>query len=174
MPKIVPGIIVFLVLLAIVACLYLAWRARSRRDAVLVPAGVPSGFSPAASVTALYVATTEKDAPLERLAIRGLAFRARAGLRVADSGVAIDVPGETPVFIPAPDLNGVETATWAIDRVVEEDGLVRVGWNLPQGRSVDSYFRIQDTADQASVIDAITGILKTPPAPTSTESENNQ
>ncbi|MFW8746211.1 hypothetical protein, partial [Mesorhizobium japonicum] len=65
-----------------------------------------------------YVATTRADAPLDRIAVHGLGFRARAELTVADTGIRLDIAGEEPAFIPAADLVGVGRATWPIDRAV--------------------------------------------------------
>jgi hypothetical protein len=144
----------------------LAWRRRSRRDAGL---SAPAGDAPEGAVvrfrsTGLYVATTRHDQPLERLAIRGLAFRSRADVTVTDRGLALDLTGQPRVFLAVGALVSVGQATVAIDRVVERDGLVRLAWTTPEGDVVDSYLRPQDVSARA-LSDAIADILPTTSTP---------
>jgi hypothetical protein len=158
----IPTVIVIVVLLGVFALMALSWRRRSRRDAAL-DAGYDAPVDPGrelASVPALYVATTPRDAPLERLAIRGLGFRSRATLRVTESGLWMLLVGEDGVFVPADAIDLLAPATWTIDRVVETDGLLVVGWRVSAGDDttgtpVDSYFRIVDQAHRGQVTDAI-------------------
>ncbi|GAB3125619.1 PH-like domain-containing protein [Glaciibacter psychrotolerans] len=200
MDKLIPGVIVVVVLLGLLALMWRSWMRRSRRDAALT-AGYPAPLSGTADTTSvraeapvLYVATTPRGEPLERLAIRNLAFRARATLRVTGPGVsAVDraiapgltiVPtGEEPVYVPAEAIELVTEATWAIDRAVETGGLLLVGWRLAAteagpngpatgGASVDSYFRITDPADRGRIVDALRSIAPGASSPDlSTESE---
>ncbi len=146
-----------------------AWLRRRRRDAGLhAPYGeAPDDAATTATFTGLYVATTRRDAPLERLAIRGLAFRSRVDITVTDRGVALDLTGQPRIFLPVTAISGVAQATVAIDRVVEKDGLVRVTW--PAGDTpVDTYLRAQDASARA-LTDAIAAILPAPASsPTST------
>lgn len=139
-----------------------AWWRRSRRDKGL---RAPFGEAPADAVTlriheALYVATTRRGEPLERLAIRGLGFRSRVTLTVTDAGVALDLTGQPRMFISRDRITAVAQATVAIDRVVERDGLVRLTWRLDDQTTVDTYLRPQDASARA-VADEI-GTLTTP------------
>jgi hypothetical protein len=152
-------VITVAVLLSLLGLMLRSWRRRSRRDAAL-PAGYPLPVDAAlelASAAVLYVATTLRARPLERLNIPGLGFRARARLTVTDAGVVLALAGEEAVFIPASAIAVLEDATVAIDRVVETDGLLLLGWRLPgtDSQIVDSYFRILDPSDRVSVNDAI-------------------
>lgn len=145
------------VLLALLAW---AWWRRMRRDAGLTP---PIGQAPADAVTVaahevLYVATTRHGEPLERLAIRGLGFRSRAGLTVTTAGVALDLTGQPGIFLPTARITDVAQATVAIDRVVEKDGLVRIAWRVDRDTVVDSYLRPQN-ASAREVCDQIAGLL---------------
>lgn len=169
MDRSVPALIIAVVLLGVFALMLRSWRRRSRRDAAL-GAGYPHPAGPGhqlASVTALYVATTPRDLPLERLAIRGLGFRSTATLTVTDAGVWMLLAGEDGIFIPADAIDLLAPATWTIDRVVETDGLLVLGWRLAgadadadgqAARAVDSYFRIVNPDDRRRVSDAITSI----------------
>ncbi|TFB55590.1 hypothetical protein [Cryobacterium tagatosivorans] len=171
MDRVAPTVVVVVVLLGIVALMWRSWRARTRRDAGLA-AGHPGTGADApviASAPVLYVATTPRARPLERLAIRGLGFRARARLTVTAAGVDLSLAGEEPVFIPAAAIELLTPATMTIDRVVETDGLLLLGWRLhrPENApapkpgediSVDSYFRIPDPIDRDRITDAIRSI----------------
>lgn len=169
MDRIGPGLIVAAVLAAILAVMWFAWRARVRRDAGLVVPEVPEGYVPASSVDVLYVATTEGGRPLERLAIRGLGFRARAVLSIAPSGLVLAIPGERPAFIGASVLTSVGATNVAIDRVVESDGLIRLAWSI-DGTPCDSYVRVVD-ADQPAVIADLQRLIR-PRTAAPTESES--
>jgi hypothetical protein len=136
-----------IVFLAVVLLLMvLGWRARKRRQSVLgEPQHPPADLGTSlGQFPGLYVATTIGGEPLDRVAVRGLGFRARTTVGVSTAGVLIPVAGQRDTFIPATDLTGVERATWTIDRVVETGGLVVVRWIL-DGTAVDSYFRVEDS-----------------------------
>jgi len=166
MDRSIPAIITALFLLGILVLMWRSWQRRSRRDRVLT-AGypLPVGEASSADVVVLataetyYVATTPRDAPLERLAIPGLSFRARAAVTVTEQGVTIDLDGNAPLFVPGDAIDAVGAAQIAIDRVVETDGLVRLSWRLnapsTDRRAVDSFFRIIDPNDRARLVDSI-------------------
>jgi hypothetical protein len=176
----VATIITVLVLLGILALMLRSWRRRSTRDAGL-PAGYPSPTEPGrelASAASLYVATTPRDAPLERLAIPGLGFRARGGVSVTEHGVLLELAGSPALFIPAAAVERVTDATWAIDRAVEPGGLLLLGWRLAPSSSapsspdpdstaapasVDSYFRFSDPADRTAISEAIRSLAPSAP-----------
>lgn len=153
-------LVIVLVAVALLALGVWAWMRRARRDRGLTApvAEVPEGAATIAVFPALYVATTRHGEPLERLAIRGLAFRSRADVTVTDAGVALDLTGRPRVFLRADRIEGTGQATVAIDRVVEPDGLARLSWRLDDGTVVDSYLRPQDASARAFV-GAIGGIL---------------
>jgi hypothetical protein len=160
--------VILLVTVAVLGLLLWVWRRRTRRDAApLVHAGeLPLDAHVRASFDALYVATTRVDAPLERIAAPGLAFRSRAALTVADEGLQIGLTGQEP-FVLTPDrITAVGQSTVAIDRVVETGGLTRLTWRTDAGTTVDTYFRPQDASARA-LADVVAGIL--PPNQTGTD-----
>lgn len=144
----------------IIALAVIAWWRRTRRDAgIAAPVGeAPEAAKDLSTFRTLYVATTKHDEPLERLAMRGLAFRSRADVTVTDAGVALDLTGKPRIFLTKERIDSVGQATVAIDRVVEKDGLVRLSWRLDDGTIVDSYLRPQDASARA-LAEAIAGIL---------------
>ena len=178
----VATVITLIVLLLVLALMLRSWRRRTRRDADL-PAGYPQPESTGrelASAAALYVATTPRDLPLERLTIPGLGFRARGGVSVTEQGVLLELAGSPSLFIPADAIELIGDATWAIDRAVEPGGLLLLGWRLnrPAGTkagtaagtdtvidptSVDTYFRFSDPADRRAISEAVTSITARTP-----------
>jgi hypothetical protein len=139
-------VLIALVIVAVVALVFAllarSWRARRRRQSDLGdPASPPVDFGvPEFSDDLLYVATTRANAPLDRITVAGLGFRARAVVSTAPSGIVLDLAGRGPVFIPKAAILGVGRATWTIDRVVDADGLIFVRWVLGT-TELDSYLR---------------------------------
>ncbi|MHC2999928.1 PH-like domain-containing protein [Microbacterium sp. HJ5] len=146
--------------LSLIALGVWAWARRSRRDrGIQAPVGeAPAGATTTAVFPVLYVATTRGGEPLERLAIRGLAYRSRADLTVTDAGLALDLTGQPRVFLASARIADVDQSTVTIDRVVERDGLVRLSWRLDDGTVVDTYLRPQEASARA-VADAVSGLL---------------
>lgn len=158
MDKTIPTVIVVAIIVVALVGMYFGWRARQRRQAGLpVPLAAPGDLGEVLQTAeGLYVATTVAGEPLERIAVRGLGYRARAGITVATTGVVLALRGEAPAFIPIADLRRVDRATWAIDESVETGGLLLVGWTLG-ATDLDSYLRIDGTAEP--IIGAIGRLL---------------
>jgi hypothetical protein len=163
--KLLPTLGILAVVVIVLALAIVGWRRRVRRDS-----GAGGGYStpgtlsaPLAEAAALYVATTKAGQHLERLALPGLAYRGKATIAVRPEGVAIAVTGETPVFIPAAVVSGVGAASVAIDRAVERDGLLRLGWTTSGGAAADTYFRVVDPAGRAQLAAAIEQIVPDQP-----------
>ncbi|PZE77175.1 MULTISPECIES: hypothetical protein [unclassified Curtobacterium] len=138
--------VILLVIVALLVVMARTWRRRGRgQDAVVPPVPVPPGLHTAlGSWDGLYVATTRADQPLERIVGGGLGFRGRAALRVHDEGVVLSIAGEPERFVDRRAVRGADRATWAIDRVVERGGLVRLRWRATGAAGatdLDSYFR---------------------------------
>lgn len=171
MDRVVPGLIVAAFLVLVFGLMAIGWRTRRRRQADVVGlAPVPPGRATALlTEDLLYVATTRADSPLDRIAVAGLGFRSRAVLTVTAAGIELRLAAQQPGFIPVTALEGVGRATWTIDRVVGNDGLVFVRWSAPAEAtgspeapgartSLDSYFR---SADPAALVAAITELIPT-------------
>ncbi|MBX3194188.1 MAG: hypothetical protein KF727_03690 [Microbacteriaceae bacterium] len=163
MDRLLPALIIVAVVAIVFALLARGWRARSRSQAELgAPEAPPTEPGEVAlSQDLLYVATTRADSPLDRIAVAGLRFRARAVVTVTASGVVLDLAGVRPAFIPRAAITGVGRATWTIDRVVGTDGLVFVRWRLG-GAEVDSYLR---SADPDALVTALTPLAPAPQKP---------
>lgn len=157
-------------LAVVVTLMAIGWRALRGRQAALVGLAPVPREPGAATLTEdlFYVATTRADEPLQRIAVNGLGFRARAVLTVTDGGIRLDLAGAQPGFIPPAALQGVGRATWTIDRAVSNDGLVFVRWRdgaapaddaAADGPALDSYFR---SADPDTLVAAIESLIPTP------------
>jgi hypothetical protein len=147
---------VLLGFVVIIALAILGWQARRRRQRNIprpVPMPVDIG-SVHAEFEGFYVSTTLDGQPLNRVAVRGLGFRSRATIAVADEGIVLALPGNN-VFIPRGDIREVARSNYTIDRVVEPGGLVLVAWRLGDV-NVDSYLRVEKTED---LVAAIGGLL---------------
>jgi hypothetical protein len=144
--ELVPALLLGAAVLLVALGMTLSWRRRQRRGAGLgAPAPAPAALGEVlAAAEVLYVATTHAGEPLERIAVRGLGFRARGSALVHPEGVVLDLDGSEPVILPAAGLE-VGRATWAIDRVVEPDGLILLGWTLGATR-VETALRTPDPA----------------------------
>ncbi|WP_353814195.1 PH-like domain-containing protein [Agromyces zhanjiangensis] len=167
------GALVAVAIVAVAAWLmWRSWRRRTVRDETLAAYGPPADpGSTILEIEALYVATTPEGDPLERLAVEGLAFRGSARVEVHRTGVLLRVAGEHPSFIPADRIAAAGTATYAIDRGVEPEGLVALTW-IVDDRSepevptrVDSYLRCRYPGDSARFVAAVNEIAAAPEAP---------
>jgi hypothetical protein len=145
MDRLAPTLVIVGILVLVFAGLALGWRARRRRQAALPALAAPPAGLGAASIVddGFYVATTSAESPTDRIAVRGLGFRARATVAVHPEGVVLGIAGQPDAFIPKAAIDGVGRATWTIDRVVGRDGLVFVRWTLGD-LLVDTNLRASD------------------------------
>lgn len=159
MDRLAPTLVILGILVLVFTGLALGWRARRRRQSALPAlAAPPAALGPAlATDDGFYVATTRADAPTDRIAVRGLGFRARAGVAVHPEGVVLNIAGQPDAFIPTAAIDGVGRATWTIDRVVDRDGLVFVRWTLGD-LLVDTNLRV---SDPDALVAALTAIAPT-------------
>lgn len=145
--------IVIVFLIAMLGLLVVGWRNRQKRQKnVAAPVDVPAELGTAiGTFDGKYVATTAGADPYDRIAVHGLGFRGAASVTVSSGGLLVQRPGEADTWIPVTDLRGIRRATWTIDRVVEQDGLQLIEWNLGD-RTVDSYFRMNEPDAFASAV----------------------
>jgi hypothetical protein len=139
-----------------------AMRRRRQRD-IPATAAIPSDLGALiGEFDGFYVSTTLDGQPLNRVAVRGLGFRARATIAVTEAGIVLGLPGNN-VFIPRGDVREISRAQYTIDRVVEPGGLVLVAWTLGATR-LDSYLRVAETD---ALIEALVSIAAPALSPTS-------
>ncbi|TCU46636.1 hypothetical protein [Curtobacterium sp. PhB146] len=164
------------VILLAVAALFVAmartWRTRTRKQAEAVPpVPVPTTVGPeVGSWDGFSVATTRADQPLERITAGGLGFRGRGGVRVHATGVVLRLAGADDRWIARAAVRGADRSTWAIDRVVEPGGLVRLRWTATGAAGatdLDTYFRFPE-GDAAALL-ALQGLTETGPQATAAD-----
>lgn len=151
-----PVSVTIVIALLVLALLGMAWSWRRRRRAQqhLALPPVPADLGVVRlQASGLLVATTFAGRPLDRVVAAGLGFRAPATLAVSDRGVLVERAGGAPFLVPAVDLAGAGTATWALDRGVERDGLTVLPWALADQDGVavpvESAFRLPPEAQSA-------------------------
>jgi hypothetical protein len=155
------GGVILLAVVALFVAMARTWRTRvGRQTDAVPPVGVPDHLStPAGSWDGFTVATTRADQPLERITAGGLGFRGRGGVSVHETGVVLHLAGEADRWIAADLVRGADRATWAIDRVVEPGGLVRLRWTATGAAGatdLDTYFRFPE--DDAAALVALQGL----------------
>lgn len=149
------AIVIALLVIALLG-MALSWRRRGRRQRGLAVPPVPADLGPAdLTVSGLLVATTFAGRPLDRVVTDGLGFRAQAALAVTPAGVLVERDGGAPFLVPADGLSGSGTASWALDKGVERDGLTVLPWALTGADGapvpVESAFRLPPQ-DQAALL----------------------
>ncbi len=163
MDRLLPTVLIVALVVAAAALMLIGWRARHRRQSgIAAPLAVsPQLGASVVSVDGWYVATTPQGEPLERIAVHGLGFRARAAVSVHPEGIVLARQGSEPFFVPAADLQTSGRATWAIDRVVEPEGLVVIGWMLGS-LPVEMYLRLAERTDAERLLVAVNDLLPGP------------
>jgi hypothetical protein len=148
MGRTIPALVVLVLFIALLFIALLGWRRRQARQSSLPhPESPPADLGAILGVFAgLYAATTIANEPLNRIAVRGLGYRAKTTLTVAAAGIVLPIAGQRDILIPAGSIHTLTRATWVIDKAVEPDGLSLVGWSLG-GTAVDSYFRLDEPED---------------------------
>jgi hypothetical protein len=139
----------------IIALAVIGWTTRRRRQRnIPAPVPMPADIGTVrGEFDGFYVSTTLDGQPLNRVAVRGLGFRARATFAVADRGVVLALPGNN-VFIPRESIREVTRSNYTIDRVVEPGGLVLLAWTLGT-TDLDSYLRVDQTEHLVSAVEEL-------------------
>ena len=160
MDKLTGAVIVFALIATALTLMGLSWQRRQRRDLAIVlssPAG--SRGARVLSIECLYVATTPHDQPLERLAIPGLAYRAKASVSIETTGVLIEPRGEHPTLIDRSRLRGVRSANATIDRSAGRASLTAIDWQAANGDEITSFLRIPSRLDRTLFVEAASELL---------------
>lgn len=153
-------LIIVAIVVVVFLAMWLAWRARARRDATVLGAvSAPTGAVLEQFDRVFYVSTTPDGEPLVRVAAPGLRYRGRAQLTIREDGVTIEVDGETPVHLDRAMLRGSSAAGRRVGKAVESGGLGLLLWST-EDRQLESSFRFENAAEQqrfATAIDRLSG-----------------
>jgi hypothetical protein len=164
MDRVLPGLLMLSLAVAVFVLLAVGWRNRLRRQSDVEPLpAVPAGLSaPFAAADGQYVASTTAGDWLDRIAVYNLGIRTNAELSVHPEGVLFERSGAGPVFIPAGRLTGVRQDSGMAGKFVEKDGLLVLSWMLGI-RELDSGFRTRRAEDKATLFKALQELISAEP-----------
>jgi len=166
MDKVFGTVIVIGLISLALGFMFASWQRRRRRDvSILISSGVHPERKPVLEIRCLYVATTPQEEPLERLAIPGLAFRARARVSLGASGITLEPQGEQSTFIATTDVRRVRAANATIDRSAGPGSLTAIDWRAETGEELTSFLRIPRRHDRTAFTEAVNASVINPPTP---------
>ena len=143
--------------------MYRGWRSRQRRQGDLPappppPAAVAEVVVPA--VSGFWVGTTSEHDWLDRIAVHGLADRAKAELEVRADGVHVQRDAMPPLYLPFDALVRAETGDALAGKYMGRDMLLLLTWRLG-ARTVLSGFRADEHAQNVRLADLVSAQLPT-------------
>jgi len=153
--KTLSTVIIVIAVAVMLGSMALSWWARGKRQSgyaelVTVPTDLGELLGEFAG---LYLASTPTGEPLNRIAVRGLGFRARTTIEVTTAGLVFIADR----FVPVANISAIGRASYTIDRGVEPEGLTVISWTLGDAQ-VESYFRLDD---QEGFIRVASSLLET-------------
>lgn len=138
-----------------------AWGSRMKRQADTFPSPdelLVTSATPISTANAFYVATTFTDNSLERIAAHGLGARGFAEILVFNEGIQVNRTGERSLSVPRAKLLSVSFQQVAIDKAVENGGLLVVDWQEGPA-SLALHLRIKDTAARDAIFESISTLV---------------
>jgi hypothetical protein len=127
-----------------------AWVSRTRKQESQISKPLFVDSEPQGQI-AFYVATTFAGRPLDRVLAHGLAHRGKAQVLVSNDGVSVYRIGERDFLIPTGALVSVSQTSAVIDKAVEKDGLVSIGWKLG-AIDVETHLRFVGASERSIVL----------------------
>ncbi|MFK0029249.1 MULTISPECIES: hypothetical protein [Streptomyces] len=118
------------------------------------PADGRADGQPPLTLTGRYHGSTTAGQWLDRIVAHGLGTRSRAELTLTDAGLDVVRPGARGFHVPAGDLRGARLDKGIAGKVLTENGLLVITWELG-GRLLDSGFRADRAADHAAWVERV-------------------
>ena len=136
------------------------WRRRAKRQEWAPLPEFTQSPSLAKAVTGKYIGTVRAGDWLDRIVAGGA--MARSTLTPTEAGLVLDREGEPILFLPAAQIEAVETAPGMLQKVFGGHGIVAITWTWGQSKVVTGIW-FADPADQKLVIDWIEDYVVEPP-----------
>jgi hypothetical protein len=158
--RILLTLLVLAVLSGVYWLMWRGWKNRAARqtDLPAPPSVAPEGSELGEAVEGVYASTTTHGDWLDRIAVHGLGVRSNAWVRVGSSGVLFEREAAPDVFVPAQDVESVQTAPGIAGKVTGGEGLVVLTWRLGE-RVLDTGFQPRAKGDRARLIDGVDALL---------------
>ncbi|HZU55733.1 MAG TPA: hypothetical protein VFA06_07680 [Actinocrinis sp.] len=158
--RILLTLLVLAVLSGVYWLMWRGWKNRAARQADLPvpPSTAPEGSDLGDAVEGVYASTTTHGDWLDRIAVHGLGVRSNAWVRVGKSGVLFEREAAPDVFVPAEDVESVQTAPGIAGKVTGGEGLIVLTWRLGE-RVLDTGFQPRAKSDRARLIDGVDALL---------------
>lgn len=150
--------------IAVLALMWWGWKNRQQRTAPLV-AELPTAPSDLGNtiygpIPGIYVSTTTHGDWLNRINANTLGDRSTVTVTVHQTGVYLDRPSATGIFIPHHTITGAALTPGIAGKFTGKDGIAVISWTIPtpQGDAVelDTGIRTTHKKDKTPLIDAIT------------------
>jgi hypothetical protein len=161
MEKYAMAVLTFVACLSFALLALRAWKNRvKRQDSLFQPPllKLASNGVLLAETESFYVATTFADNFLERVAAHGLGVRGFSRIQVFSEGVLINRVGERALAIAKQDLISVSFSQVAIDKAVESDGLLVLGWRAGEA-SLATHLRIKDSLARNQIFTRLSNLV---------------
>lgn len=134
-----------------------SWRSKRKEQEKYLPKPKPSMTSESA-IPVLYIATVFQDEPQKRVLAHGLTYRGAATLSPSSAGVGINRVGEEGFQIPVEDIISVSSASAALDKAVENDGITMISWKLGD-HVLQTQLRFQTQQHRKLALELLNGMV---------------
>ncbi|WP_175084761.1 hypothetical protein [Candidatus Frankia nodulisporulans] len=164
--RVLLGVGLLLVLVAVIGALARIWRSRAERDEENLPdlpePPVEPGTVLAAPLRGTYLGTVDAGHWLEWISARGLGGGTGGYLSVYETGVRVD-RGDAAFWIPREAVRGARLERAHAGKVSAPGRLIVVAWSF-DGHELETGFRGEDRARQPKTVRAVHELIGPPPA----------
>ncbi|WP_405782424.1 hypothetical protein [Streptomyces sp. NBC_00859] len=135
------------------------WRGTLQSDLPELPTAPDDPGAARLEMSGRYHGSTTAGHWLDRIVAHGLGTRSKAEVTLTDAGIDVVRPGANDFFIPAARLSEARLDKGIAGKVLTEGGLLIITWHHGD-RLIDSGFRSDRAAEQASWVDAVNAMCR--------------